>query len=134
MIRRYTPADREAVLELRKRHDESMWFADPDDAVNFVTYLLEVDGKPVAAITGRATIEGFLMVDHSFSTPADRLDAVTQLVEVGMKHAASLGVREVHLGVAPDRRGWLRKLLGMRGAFDDPRHHVVLSAAGRLEG
>ena len=73
------------------------------------------------------------MVDHTFSTPADRLDAVSRLVEVGMKHAASFGVREVHLGVDQRRRGWLRKLLGMRGAFDDPRHHVVLSAAGRLE-
>ena len=133
MIRRYTPEDREAVLELRKRHDESLWFADPDDPVNFVTYLLEVDGKPVAAITGRATIEGFLMVDHSFSTPADRLDAVTKLIEVGMKHAASIGVREVHLGVAPERRGWLKRLLGLRGAFNDPRRHVILTAAGRLE-
>lgn len=134
MIRRYTPADREAVLDLRKRHDETLWFADPDDPIHFVTFLLEVDGRLVASITGRATIEGFLQVDHSFSTPSDRLEAIARLVDVGMAHAKSLGVREVHLGVSPKRRSWIRRLLGLPGAFDDDRHHVILSTAAHATG
>lgn len=131
VIRRYTPADRESVLRLRGRHDESLWFADPDDPIHFVTFLLEVDGKPVASITGRATIEGFLMIDRSFGTPAARLDAIHALVDVGAAHAASLGVREIHMATDPKWRGWIRKLLRLRGAFNDNRHHVILSTVAR---
>ena len=131
LIRRYTPADREAVLKLRKRHDESLWFADPDDPVNFVTFLLEVDGKLVAAVTGRATIEGFLMIDRSFGEPADRLDVISRLIDAGVSHASSVGAREIHIGVNPQKRGWIRKLLSVIGAFDDDRHHVVISTLAR---
>ena len=133
-IRRYTPDDRAALDSLHASHGTDFWYADPDDPVNFETWILEDDGKPVCAVTARYTAEAFLMVDKSYGTPRDRWAVINQMIEHMIQRAHELGLREVHIGVNAKQRGWLRKLLSIPSMILDGRFHVVLAVWQRFRG
>jgi len=134
IVRRYTPEDRPAIDALRARHGYNYWFADPDDEINPLTLVLEEDGKIVAAITARRTIEAFLVIDKTHGSPADRWDIVKQLVDRGSAEAADLGVKEVHIGIPSWQRGWARRLLSLGSLFYDGRFHLLMAAGSRIGG
>jgi hypothetical protein len=94
---------------------------------------MEVDGQLVAIITGRMTIEGFVMVDNGYGEPQTRLEILETMIDAAAKRAEELRIPEVHMGVMPENRAWLRRLLKMKGVFRDFRNHVILAAGGRLE-
>jgi hypothetical protein len=108
------------------------WHPDPDHPIHLETWVVEVDGKIVCAVTARLTLEGFLTLDKSYGTPADRLEVIKALIEKTTFRARELGFMEVHIGVDPRERGWLRKLLSLPSMFLDKRFHVLLSVWHRF--
>lgn len=134
VIRPYKPEDRNAILALRAKHGEGYWFADPSDPVHFMCYVIEVGGEIRAVITGRATVEAFFMLDKSFGLPGDRLELTRALVEFGAERAYEHGIREIHIGVGANERGWLRRVLGFPSTWIDNRFHVIMSVWHRFKG
>ncbi len=134
LIRDYAPADRPALLELHDRHDKALWFADPDDPVNFKTWVVEDNGRIVAAMTARVTAEGFLMLDRETGTPADRLANAKALIGHCQVYAQGIGLREVHIGVPTKIRRWAQRLLKMDSFFLDERIHLLMAVGSRLGG
>jgi hypothetical protein len=132
VIRRSVAEDRPALDALHLAHGTQYWYADPDDPINFETWVIEVDGKIVCALTARLTAEGFLMLDKSFGTPAERWELTKQMLEHSTQRAHELGFREIHIGVAPNERGWLRRLLSLPSMFLDNRFHVILAVWQRF--
>lgn len=134
LIRDYVPADRQALVDLHARHDSALWFADPDDPVNFKTWVVEEDGRVVAAMTARLTAEAFLMLDRETGDPADRLANAKALIEHTRACARDLGFREVHIGVPTKIRRWAQRLLKMDSFFLDERIHLLMAVGSRLGG
>lgn len=133
-IRLYEPSDREAMLALRERHDTSFWFADPDDPINFETWLVFDGDKLVASFTCRHTIEAFVMLDKSHGTPADRWDMLQTLYNQLEHRGDELGIRECHINIPKKLRGYARRLLKMPQVFYDDRLHMIAAVFGRLGG
>lgn len=131
-IRRYTKDDRPALDALHLSHGPDFWYADPDDPVNFVTWVAEVDGKIVSAVTARYTAEAFFMLDKSYGTPAQRWELTRELIEHSLQYASGIGLREVHIGIGLKQRGWLRRLLSIPSMFLDNRFRVILSVWHRF--
>lgn len=133
-IRKYVPSDRPAVDELHRNHSESLWYADPDDEINFLTWVLEEDGKIVAAITARRTVEIFLMLDKTHGDPAKRWDIAKALFAYASERSDELGVREIHFGVPTTLRGYVRRLLKLGSIYLDNRFHLLMAAGSRVGG
>ena len=131
-VRRYEPADRPALDALHERHGTDYWYADPDDSINFETWVIEADGKIVCSATARATAEAFLMLDKGYGTPAERWAVTKTMLEFSAHRANELGFREVHIGVALKERGWLRRLLSLPSMFLDDRYRVIMSVWHRF--
>lgn len=127
-------ADRPALDALRQNHNPDLWYADPDDEVNFITYVLEEDGKIVSSITARRTVEIFLMVDRTHGDPKQRWDIVRSLIEHASAHSGELGAREIHFGVPANMRGYARRLLSLGSIFLDSRFHLLMAAGSRIGG
>ena len=85
VIRPYVPADRPAILALRSRHGEEFWFADPDDPINPLTVVAEDEGKIVAAVTARLSVETFLMLDPTYKTSLGRWALLKRLFAFGFQ-------------------------------------------------
>lgn len=134
MIRRYTKDDRAAVDALHAAHGDKYWYADPDDPVNYETWVIEDDGRIIASVTARYTAEAFLMLDKSYGTPVDRLEVTQEIIEHSFNRAHELGLREVHIGVSMNERGWLKKLLRIPSMFLDNRFSVIMSIWHRFGG
>jgi len=133
-IRRYAAEDRPALDALHEKHGTNFWYADPDDPVNFETWILEEDGKIVCSVTARYTAEAFFMLDKGYGTPKERWEATQELLDFSAYRARELGLREVHLGVAQHQRGWLRKLLSLPSMMLDKRYRVVMAVWHRFRG
>lgn len=133
-VRKYEPGDRAALDSLHERHDPDLWYANPDDPINVETWLVEIDGLVVAAVTGRHTIEAFLMIDKSYGTPAERWEIIQKLVGVAELRADELGIREVHINIPKKLRGYAKRLLSLESILYDDRLHLVASVCGRLGG
>lgn len=134
IIRRYTPEDRPALLALHEKHGTEFWFADPDDPVNFETWVLEEDGKIISTVTARCTAEAFFMIDKTHGSPADRWRVAQEMLEFSANRANELGLREVHIGVGGNQRGWLRRLLSLPSMFLDSRERVIMGVWHRFRG
>lgn len=132
-IRKYKPSDREAILNLRERHDTSFWFADPDDPINFETWLVFDDEKLVASFTARHTIEGFVMLDKSHGTPAQRWEILQTLYNQLEGRGDELGIREVHVNIPKRLLGYAKRLLKMPQVFYDDRLHMIAAVRGSSE-
>jgi hypothetical protein len=134
IIREYYREDRPALDALHASHGKNYWYADPDDEINFVTWVLEEDGKIVASVTARRTAEAFFMLDKSWGTPRERLAATEQLIEHCVNYAHDIGLREIHIGVGANERGWLKRLLKLKSMFLDNRYHILMSVWHRFKG
>jgi hypothetical protein len=100
VIRPYAPEDRGAILALREAHgQDDFFFADPDHALNFATIVVEDDGRLVAAVTGRLVVEGFLMLDPTYSTPLGRWRMLKSLFRAGFKKIRESGLSECLISV-----------------------------------
>lgn len=133
-IREYAPEDEPALRELHGRHDEGLWYAHPDDPINFKTWVLEQDGRIVAAMTARMTAEAFLMLDKTTGTPVDRLANAKALIDFTREYARRIGLREVHIGVPQKIRRWAQRLLSMGSFYADDRIHLLMAVGSRLGG
>ena len=85
VIRPYVPADRPAILALRQKHGEEFWFADPDDPLNPLTVVAEDEGKIVAAVTARLSVETFLLLDPGYKTSLGRWAVLKRLFAFGFQ-------------------------------------------------
>lgn len=131
-IRRYEPSDLPALLDLRERHDTSLWFADPDDPINFETWLVFDGEKLVASFTARHTIEAFVMLDKKHGTPLDRWEMLKMLYNQLEGRGDELGIREVHINIPKKLLGYAKRLLKMPQVYYDDRLHML--AAVRASG
>ena len=122
------------MLDLHERHDKGLWYADPDDPINVETWVVESGGKLIAAMTGRKTIEAFLMIDRSYGSPMGRWELVKKLIALSETRTDDLGVREVHINVPVRLRGYAKRLLSLDRIFYDDRLHLIASVCGHLGG
>lgn len=122
------------MLALRERHDTSFWFADPDDPINFETWLVFDGDKLVASFTARHTIEAFVMLDKQHGTPAERWAMLKMLYDQLDGRCDELGIREVHINVPTKLRGYAKRLLKMPQIFYDDRLHMIAAVTSRLGG
>jgi hypothetical protein len=127
-VRPYRPEDREAVEALRKRHDESLWFAHPEDPTNPVAMVaVDDDGTIVGCMVGRATVEAFLILDNGWKTPVDRWAMIRELVHVGGKACHEMGFREAHMGVPSRMAKYARRLSREADFFLQDRFWLIMS-------
>ncbi|MBK9968636.1 MAG: hypothetical protein IPP07_28725 [Holophagales bacterium] len=134
VVREYEPADEPALRALHDNHDKGLWYAHPDDPVNFKTWVVEEDGRIVAAMTARMTAEAFLMLDKTTGTPLSRFENARSLIDFTREYAHSIGLREVHIGVPARIRRWAQRLLKMDSFFLDERIHLLMAVGSRLGG
>lgn len=130
-LRPYAPDDRDAVCELHRKHGEELFFAHPDDPVNVITHVAEDDtsGEIVGCVTARATVEGFLMLDPKWGTPAERWEMSKGLIDSVARACHEGGLSEAHLGVRLDRfPGFARRLAREPNFYlDDKRAWLVMA-------
>ena len=122
------------MLALYQSHDTSFWFADPDDPINFETWLVLDGDKLVASFTARHTIEAFVMLDKSHGTPLERWEMLKMLYNQLEGRGDELGIREVHINIPKKLRGYAKRLLKMPQVFYDDRLHMIAAVAARLGG
>lgn len=124
-IRPYSPRDRAELIRLRAAHGEHFWFADPDGHLQPETLVAEDQGHVVGALTGRHTLEAFLMLDPAWRTPRERWCLVRQLAAEGSRAAWRSGFQEIHLFTSDTR--FARRLATLPAVFPDPRHHLYMN-------
>ena len=122
------------MLDLYQRDDTSFWFADPDDPINFETWLVFDGDKLVASFCARHTIEAFVMLDKSHGTPFERWEMLKLLYNQLEGRGDELGIREVHINIPKKLRGYAKRLLKMPQVFYDDRLHMIAAVAARLGG
>ena len=91
IIRKFKPEDREKLEALADNPAYEM--PQHEHPLMIVrTVVADGDDKPRMAIFGRLLIEAVLFVDHSWGTPAERLEALKTLQEHAMDEARSHGL------------------------------------------
>jgi hypothetical protein len=130
VIRPYAPSDRPALLALHAAHGADHWFADPDLQPQVDALVVEADNHLVASLTGRATVEAFLMIDPKHGTPRERWDIVADLVEQGGALARQYGFFETHLFTNDPR--FARRLAGLPAVYPDGRLHLWMNLCQRF--
>lgn len=127
-IRPYTKADHEAVLELHRAHGDGYSFADPEERLNTITFVVEDAGKLVASLTGRINLEGIMMIDPAWGSRLKRWAMLKRLFSFAFKAAKPLGIAECYACVPKELQGYTG-LLGTLDGFrldDRPRFQVAL--------
>lgn len=125
--RPYDPArDRAAVLALRERHSTSLFFSDPDKPPSLESIVAERDGEVVGMMTGRGTIEAFLVVDPALP-PLRRWRVIKDLIDHGMPRARAHGFHEAHIGIPSGLEGYADLLLKQPGFYEDTRRRIIVN-------
>lgn len=99
--RLYTPADREALLDMHRRQSikltgsaEGMTICDPDDKEQILTVVVEDDaGTPVAFGHARLLVEGSLTLDPGYGSPRDRHEACKKVIANTLARLTYMGVK-----------------------------------------
>jgi hypothetical protein len=99
----------------RLHNDQSFELPDLESPLVVVKECVEADGQVVAIGIARLELNVTLLLDHGWSTPIARLDAVTQLQEAMCKKASELGIDWAHAEV-PERWGKRLEELGWKPA------------------
>jgi hypothetical protein len=112
MIRAMEARDHQRVLELHALMgaDYALDLARPDLIVKNVVV---EDDRPVMAVLGRLTTEAYLILDHAWGTPQDRMDELRRIIYVSAAEAKLYGIQDVHVWVPPRKRCFSRRLRRM---------------------
>lgn len=133
MIRRYQPEDRERILLLHEAHGKGYFFADPEEPPNIETLVEEEKASIVGAMTARATIEAFLMVDPKMNA-VKRWRTIKRLMEAGMPIVHGMGYREAHVAVPSELAGYASLLARQHAFYPEPRLRLIVNLTEALDG
>ncbi len=87
---------------------------DPDSPDFIIRNGMFSNGRLIAAILGRATTESYLLLDRSWSTPADRWDVVQRLATASAIEAKEVyGILDTHIWLPPKAGCFARRLRRM---------------------
>lgn len=90
IIRPYKAEDLEAIKKLQDNPGYEM--PPIDDALTIIHQVLaDEDDRPRMAVFGRVYLNAVLFVDHSFATPAERLECLTLLQNAALAEAREKG-------------------------------------------
>jgi len=132
-VRGYEGKDRPELLRLlgaqSQAHQFAYSFPDPDDPTTVAALVAEEDEKPVAVLTGRVMVEGFLTLDPAWREPPERWEAIKQLYRDGFLQMEAGGFKEVVACVPPHLRAYGRRLARELGFVYDARDRLFLSLA-----
>jgi len=111
---------------MRERHGTGFFFSDPDVHPSLESTVAERDGKVAGLMTGRETIEAFLVVDPELP-PLKRWRVIKELVDDGLPRARALGMREAHIGIPVELNGYADLLLKLPGFYEEKRRRIVVN-------
>lgn len=101
-VRPYKAADLETIKRIHRESGlPSNCFPSLTDKRFVVKLVAEQDGRVTQAAFVKLIGEGFILVDHSHSTPGERLEVLTELVAHGLADA-SAHVNEVSAWLPPE--------------------------------
>ena len=103
MIRPYTASDFDA---LKRIHATSglppACFPEVNDKLFVVKVVAEENGEVVQAAMVKLIGEGYVLVDHRFSTPEKRWDVLQSLIIRGLNDAANQGLDSMSCWLPPE--------------------------------
>lgn len=99
-LRNLTARDAAAIERLHARMNLGYELPDPRIGFFVKTGMFD-DGRLVTAVLGRKTSEAYLLLDRTWSTPAERWEAIGHLVVCGAQQAKIQGIDDVHVWLPP---------------------------------
>jgi hypothetical protein len=108
-IREATAEDYDAMRELHKRMELGYEF-DPARTDFAARSILVEDSRICAAVLGRLTSEGYLLLDNTWRTPQDRWDAAQRLIQSAAGTLKLYGIEDTHVWLPPKTNCFVRRL------------------------
>lgn len=125
LIRRYLPADREAILALKDRRGPEFPFCDPDNSGPCTQpYVAVKDGTVVALAFGHIVVDGFMVVDPVVP-PLERFEIIKELIRLGIAETGGMGAQEMQLHIPADLGRYAQRLEEI-GFLRTGKTHMVI--------
>lgn len=111
VIRHIGPKD---DADIKALHQEQPAKYDLPDKMIVGRAIVDDDDAPRICLMARKTAELYVVMDHSFETPAWRLEALKQLIQTVKADLIGLGYTDAYAFIGPDiPQSYVRRLMNM---------------------